>query len=184
MTKIYYVRHGQTNYNKKTLWAGVTNTRLTTEGIEQAKKTAKELKGVKFDAAYVSPLKRARDTFGFINKYHGLTPTIDIRVRERDFGDLEGKTAVEENSLVKRVDLYNFNKNSSFGYKVEKILDVDKRVRNFIESVAKKHKNETILVVAHGAIARHFNVYFNGMPKDGIIAKGPKNAEILIFNKK
>jgi broad specificity phosphatase PhoE len=97
---------------------------------------------------------------------------------------LEGKTAVEENSLVKRIELYDFKKNSSFGHKVEKILDVDKRVRNFIEEIGKKHKNQTVLVVAHGAIARHFSAYFNGLPKNKIIDKGPKNAEVLIFEKK
>jgi broad specificity phosphatase PhoE len=93
---------------------------------------------------------------------------------------LEGTTA-KEKSAVSKMDMYNFGLNSDFGLGVEKIKDVDKRVEDFIKEILIKYKNKNILVVAHGAIGRHFEAYFNGIPENGIILEGPKNAEVRIY---
>jgi len=203
MINIYYVRHGQTDMNQKGLWSGSSNAKLTTKGIEQATRAADELKDIKIDVAFISPLQRAIDTFDIINKYHNLTPIIDSRIKERSFGSLEGTSAIDASAIeknknepgfndilktvgrskVERSEMYDFNKNSDFGYNVEKIKDVDKRVRGFLDEITKKYQNKNVLVVAHGAIGRHFEVYFNGMPKNGIIVDGPKNAEVRIYSK-
>jgi len=203
MINIYFVRHGQTDMNQEYLWSGSSNAKLTAKGIEQANKTAKDLKDVKIDIAFVSPLQRAIDTFNIINKYHNLTPIIDNRIKERSFGNLEGTSAIDSSVIekdkdkpgfndilktigrtkVERNEMYDFNKNSDFGYNIEKIKDVDKRVKEFLDEIIKKYQNKNILVVAHGAIGRHFEVYFNGLPKDGIIVHGPKNAEVRIYSK-
>jgi broad specificity phosphatase PhoE len=93
---------------------------------------------------------------------------------------LEGTTS-KEKSAVNKVDMYNFSLNSDFELGVEKIKDVDKRVKDFIKEILFKYKNKNILVVAHGAIGRHFEAYFNGIPENGIILEGPKNAEVKIY---
>jgi alpha-ribazole phosphatase/probable phosphoglycerate mutase len=153
---------------------------LSEKGVEQAKATGNELADVKFAVAFVSPLKRAQKTFDYINEYHNLTPIIDKRIQERNFGELEGKSCGED-SLVKKADMYNFNLNSDFGYGIEKIEDTHKRVKSFIDEVLNKYEDKNILVVAHGAIGRHFEAYFHGIPEDGIILKGPNNAEVRIY---
>ncbi|MDR3249855.1 MAG: histidine phosphatase family protein [Mycoplasmataceae bacterium] len=181
MGKIYYVRHGKTEYNTKKLWSGTTNTQLTNEGKKQAKDTGEQLKKIKFDIAFVSPLQRAIDTFGFINKPHRLIPIIDKRIIERPLGKMEGTTNVEEDSLVKRTKLHNYKLNSDFGLKIEKIQVTDKRVKNFINEITKKHKNKNILIVAHGGIGRHFEAHFNGIPKNGVLPEESKNAEVRIY---
>jgi len=166
------------------------------------------LKDVKIDVAFVSPLQRAQDTFSFINKYHDLIPYIDPRIRERSFGKLEGFSCIEpsvleklkkddpqefirvnelakENGLSKvtRKDMYNWNENSDFGYNVEKIQDCQNRINDFLDDILKKYIDKNILVVAHGAVGRNFEVYFKGLPTNGIIEHGPKNAEVRIYTK-
>ncbi|MDR2568524.1 MAG: histidine phosphatase family protein [Mycoplasmataceae bacterium] len=182
MTKIYYVRHGQTDYNVKNIWAGSSNAKLTKEGKKQAQKTGEELKDVKFDVAFVSPLKRARKTFKYINKFHHLKPNVDERIKERNFGKLEG-TPAGETSPVSKQNMYNYDLNDDFGLGVEKIQDTNARVVNFIEYVLKNYEGKEVLVVAHGAIGRHFDAYFNGLPENHIMLKGPKNAECIIYKK-
>jgi len=61
---IYFVRHGQTYDNavKPEILSGHNKVKLTKAGIEQAKQTAQELKDVKFDICFCSPLKRAKQT--------------------------------------------------------------------------------------------------------------------------
>ena len=47
MTKIIFVRHGETDWNRENRTQGHTDTKLSKEGIEQAKKIAKRLKDEK-----------------------------------------------------------------------------------------------------------------------------------------
>ncbi|MGL4688013.1 MAG: phosphoglycerate mutase family protein, partial [Fusobacteriaceae bacterium] len=58
MLKIYFVRHGQTEWNKLSKFQGNKDSNLTTLGIEQAKKLGEKLfnDNLKFDKIYSSPL--------------------------------------------------------------------------------------------------------------------------------
>ena len=69
---IYFVRHGQTDYNSNKLYAGQKDVPLNKEGVKQAKQTAEQLKDLKFDICFCSPLLRAKQTLNEIlnlNKY-------------------------------------------------------------------------------------------------------------------
>ena len=59
---IYYVRHGETDYNKAYLIQGSIDAPLNEVGMEQAHQIALKLKDIKFAAIYCSPLRRARQT--------------------------------------------------------------------------------------------------------------------------
>ena len=62
MIKIYAVRHGETDGNKRGILQGWTDEPLNNKGRELAKITAEGLADVKFDKAYSSPLMRAYET--------------------------------------------------------------------------------------------------------------------------
>ena len=95
---IYYVRHGQTDYNIKNIFAGHLDVPLNEEGFKQAHKTAEELKDIKFDVCYCSPLIRAKQTCDEILKFHkGLKPIYDDRLKERFYGDMENKPVKDLN---------------------------------------------------------------------------------------
>ena len=59
---LYLVRHGQTDFNKGEIIQGISDIPLNGTGIQQARALAPKIKDLEFDAYYVSPLLRARQT--------------------------------------------------------------------------------------------------------------------------
>lgn len=90
------VRHGQSEWNKKNLFAGWTDVDLSGEGEREAVRAGQALKrkGLVFDLAFSSALKRAIRTMEIALQQMGLTdiPLIkDWRLNERHYGALQGQ---------------------------------------------------------------------------------------------
>lgn len=167
---ILFVRHGQTELNAKNIVAGANmDIPLNRTGRKQAKQTAEKLKDVKIDVALCSPMKRAKQTAKAILKYHKHTPIFyDERLRERDWGEFDGKS---EELLPENV----WHLDTELSESVERVDVLYERVKLFYEEVLEHYKNKTVLVVAHNGIARASGLYFKGMPKD-------KNFDIYSLN--
>jgi 2,3-bisphosphoglycerate-dependent phosphoglycerate mutase len=89
------VRHGQSEWNLKNLFTGWKDVGLTEKGIAEAKAAGERLKkkGLKFDIAYTSALKRAQHTLDLMLDelgQKGLKTEKDQALNERDYGDLTG----------------------------------------------------------------------------------------------
>jgi broad specificity phosphatase PhoE len=83
-TRVYIVRHAETEENKQKIIQGHLDTILNSEGEGQADLVAKALKDVPFDVAYSSDLKRATDTAKRILVHHsGVEVQTHIAIRER-----------------------------------------------------------------------------------------------------
>jgi probable phosphoglycerate mutase len=106
MPVLYYVRHGETDFNVQGRLQGRRDTLLNEHGRRQAAKSGALLKDLfardhkrpdEFD--YVSsPLKRARETMEVVRGSLGLEPRdyeIDDRLVEIAYGDWEGLTLAE-----------------------------------------------------------------------------------------
>jgi 2,3-bisphosphoglycerate-dependent phosphoglycerate mutase len=89
------VRHGQSEWNLKNLFTGWRDVDLTEQGVAEAKAAGKRLKerGIAFDVAYTSALKRAQRTLGLVLDemgQSGIPVHKDQALNERDYGDLNG----------------------------------------------------------------------------------------------
>ena len=91
--KIYLFRHGQTHYNKKGIFTGWKDSKLTSRGKKDAQKIGKKLKNKKFKAAFHTRLSRSKNTLNIVLKNHPEKKIIkeDNRIIERSYGILEGK---------------------------------------------------------------------------------------------
>ncbi len=169
---VYVVRHGQTDWNKAYLIQGRIDVPLNQTGVEQAKKTAENLKNVPLDMIFVSPLLRARQTADIINEGRSLPVFVDSRIQEQYYGRLEGKSRKEEEYLIQR---QCFFKRYPGG---ESYLDVAARVYSFLDEAKEKYRDKNILLVCHGGMSRVINTYFEDMGNEEFIAFALDNCEV------
>ena len=92
-TELWLIRHGETEWSLSGAHTGRTDIPLTEQGRKRAEKLRDYLKGTKFDAVFVSPMQRARETCAIAG--FGDVAKIDEGLREWDYGIYEGKTTKE-----------------------------------------------------------------------------------------
>lgn len=91
---VYFLRHGETPWNRaKILQGSISHVDLTDNGVRMAEETAKGLSaaGLLFGRIYTSPYLRARHTAEILSAGGaGPAPVVDSRLREMCFGRYEG----------------------------------------------------------------------------------------------
>jgi broad specificity phosphatase PhoE len=92
-TELWLVRHGETEWSLSGAHTSRTDIPLTEQGRKRAEKLRDYLKGTKFDAVFVSPMQRARETCAIAG--FGDVAKIEEGLREGDYGIYEGKTTKE-----------------------------------------------------------------------------------------
>ena len=78
-TRIFLVRHGETDWNQTHRFQGRIDVPLNREGKNQARALALTLKDEPLDAIYASPLARAIQTARVIKEFHPSTPLFEER---------------------------------------------------------------------------------------------------------
>ncbi|WP_030611783.1 histidine phosphatase family protein [Streptomyces sclerotialus] len=107
MTDFLLVRHGETVWHAENRYAGRTDVALTERGHAQAAELAAWAAGARIDAVVSSPLSRARLTAEPAAHALGLTPRIDERLVEVDFGRGDGLTRTEMREVFpERLDAF------------------------------------------------------------------------------
>lgn len=95
----YFIRHGESTSNERNIFAGILDVGLTAFGKLQARQAGQDIKkkGVKFDAVYVSHMRRARQTCEIALdvsqalKSPDIPVQVDHRISERSFGIFAGR---------------------------------------------------------------------------------------------
>lgn len=151
--KLYFVRHGETDWNERKRLQGWCNTSLNTRGAEQAKKLRERIlkEDLVFDVCYSSPLKRVLRTAEIITG--GEVPIIqDSLLKERGFGEMEGQLLEKWSDLG--VDIFDEELNAKV-YGIEPILTLQKRAKEFLDRVRRENNEEAqILIVSSGGIIK------------------------------
>ena len=173
---IYFVRHGQTDWNLANRLQGLADIPLNENGIKQAEETREKLKDIKFDVVFCSPLQRARKTCEIITNQN-KDIIFDDRIVERDLGDYQGLTKDECDMDL----LWKYETNPEIKY-AETLSEMENRVYEFLDEVTAKYPTENILIVCHGGVGVLFSSYFYGKPKDGNYMKYlSTNGQIFTF---
>lgn len=157
--KLYYIRHGQTDWNAEMRFQGQRDIPLNDFGRSQAKHNGEKLfekigkaEGIEFIS---SPLSRTRETMEIVRGAMGLPIdqySMDDRLIEISYGDFEGNTKPElkaanrEFFLSRKKDAWNFRPNNG-----ESQADTLVRIADWYASL-EDHK--TYVVTAHGAVGR------------------------------
>ena len=163
MTEILFIRHGETDCNKKHLYYGHLNPSLNETGINQLKNTKKKLEKMneKINIIFSSDLKRCRESLELLEIDKNIKQHFSENLRELNFGILEGKTYKEiENQFPHYV---NEMKNNWRNFKAEggeSLSDLQKRSVAKINKIKNEYKNKKILVVAHAGVIQSLISYY------------------------
>ena len=153
MTELLLIRHGETLWNQQGRMQGQHDSPLTALGLQQARQLARRLKDVVFAALYASDLGRAHQTARCIADATGHEIIADRDLRERSFGIFEGLT--NEEIKTRYPDHYAPFARRDPEYAMpegESASRFRKRCVERLESLARRHPDERIVVVTHGLV--------------------------------
>ena len=163
--KIWFVRHAQSEYNKKHLFTGWHDPDLTEKGVYAARELKNDLSSVDFDYVFSSPLKRAAETASLIvdSRYE---IKYDDRLKERSYGDWSGLNKSEIKEQVGEELFLSAGRGwSTKPPNGESLEDVSSRVSSFIETLP---LSGNLLVVSHGNTIRAISVLLGINKKEDI----------------
>lgn len=158
--RVILTRHGETEENLQGILQGHLPGKLSKEGISQAKMLAKRLKDEKIDYIFSSDLARAADTTKEIIKYHPETPVeFTQELRERNLGELQGKTKTELGiEKTRMVASWLENKDG------ETPKQMYNRAKRLVNNLAKRFIGKNILLVGHNGINKAIIASLLGKP--------------------
>jgi probable phosphoglycerate mutase len=164
---LYYVRHGQTDWNAEQRLQGQHDIPLNALGRAQAIQCGEILRGLflrdgrqagDFDY-FASPLSRARVTMELLRGQLGLDPDgyrTDVRLMELSFGRWEGFTPAE--LQVREAEAYAARERDKWNFVLpggESYAQLIIRVRAWHQTIARD-----AVVSAHGGVARALLAHF------------------------
>ena len=155
MTKIVFVRHGQTEWNLSMRYQGHTDINLTELGQKQAQCVAARLAKEPLTAIYASDLTRAKDTALAIAVPHQLTIQTKENLREINFGAWEGlKYEAIHSRWPAEMDQLFRTPGDVVIPEGETFEALQERVTGALQEIIAAHPAETVAVVSHGGAIR------------------------------
>ena len=165
-TVLLFVRHGQSEANRKGIFAGGTEYPLTELGHKQAEIMMKfVVEKYKIDAVYSSDLCRASDTAEKVANKLGLSVNTDIRLREIDGGIWNGMTFYDISQKYKtEFDMWRTDLSKVHPPEGENVYDVQKRALEAIADICEKEKGKTVFIATHRVLLRTVQCKWEGRP--------------------
>ena len=173
--QVYFMRHGQTNYNRLKLCNDdpSRDVHLTTAGKQQAQTVALRLKSIKIQRIFTSELPRCYQTATIVNQYHQVRieclPALnDIR------SGFDGQPVADYQHAI-ATDPLHLRINGG-----ESLLDHKTRVITFLHWLQQQAES-TILVVAHEETLRVIAAHFQQLDDETMTQLNFGNCEYLKF---
>ena len=176
---VFFVRHGQTDWNLKRLLQGRDEIPLNETGLSQAAWVAEKIKeacegtALKFDKVVSSPLCRASVTASKIACAIGCDDfSTDERLIERDFGEISGK-AYDMNAKY-------ITGNDEDVSGLEPVEGVYMRMHSFVTENALPGKK--IIAVSHGSATGVFTAVTKKAPLAENARRVLQNCHMVVFS--
>lgn len=182
--KIYFVRHGETEWNVKKIFQGIKDSPLTEKGESQARKLKEKLNEIDFDYFYSSSLGRTVQTLKILTEDRKNIILKEIKdFREINMGEMEGvpREEFERRYPVQFNNLWRNGKDyDPSEFKGENFQEVLDRVKQGLKFLTENHKDgDNILVVSHGIA---LEAIFASINKEGVETfserKVPENTSV------
>ncbi len=152
--RLYLVRHGETESNRRGLALGQDDVPLNEHGLWQAERVGRALASEPLVAVYSSPLRRAQDTAQAVAGHHGREVQVEERLIEMDVGEVEGLPFDEVRKrypdlLEKWVSGSGPTQTMPGG---ERLVDVQERAWALVNELSARHGDEVTAAVSHNFV--------------------------------
>ena len=151
MTRLLLIRHGEPEDDARGRCYGRLDVGLSSAGVEAATRLARGLRDVELAAVYTSPRRRAAQTAAALHP----APIVDDRLRELDFGELEGRRYDEIAS--ERPAFYEAWMETPTRVRFpggESYAELRARVDAAVAEIVAARRGQTCALVAHGGVVR------------------------------
>lgn len=153
MTRVYLVRHGQTEWNRELRFRGRADIPLNENGHKQASAIADTLKDKGINAIYTSPLRRSIETARLVAVVFHIETTTVQGLIDINYGEWEGlaydevrqRYATVYREWEERPDLVTFPNGESLD-------DVRRRAFSAFTEIVEKNRGKSILIIPHRVI--------------------------------
>lgn len=148
------VRHAATDHTARGLLCGRLDPELNEEGWQQATALVSSLVNEEFTRISVSPAKRCLETIEHISTAKAITPLIDSRLMECDFGEWEGLTFAQAQANSPAHFEQWLVDTAIAPPRGESFDAVHDRARQVIAEYSRTHVGERVLVCTHASVIR------------------------------
>jgi len=149
--KYYILRHGEALSNVMKVsssWPEKFKNPLTKHGKEVIMAVAEILKDKRIDDIFTSDLLRTKQTAEIVGKELNIRAKFDKRLREIDFGNMNGRPAKDLDVAFKKESL----RISRAMPRGENYQEVVKRGFAFLKDMEKRFTGKNILIVSHESL--------------------------------
>ncbi|WP_287985373.1 histidine phosphatase family protein [Diaphorobacter sp.] len=152
-TRLIAIRHGETAWNVDTRIQGHLDIPLNDTGLWQARQLARALASEPLSAIYASDLQRAHATARAIAEATGAPLVPEPALRERSFGQLEGRTFAEiEAELPEQARRWRQRDPHFAPEGGETLVQLRERIAATTHRLAAQHTGGLVVLVAHGGV--------------------------------
>jgi 2,3-bisphosphoglycerate-dependent phosphoglycerate mutase len=171
VTELLFIRHGETDWNRRQCFQGQIDVPLNGNGQEQARRLGARLASEPHDLLFSSDLSRAQQTAAPVATAWGLQPVLVPGLREQKFGEWEG---LDFPAIQQRyASLWPLWLEQDADFAVpggESLNQFHARVMGAVKELASQHVGRRLAVVTHGGVLDMLWRTANGLPLTGLRA--------------
>ena len=144
MVMIVFESHATTRDNEFDIASGTNDIELSKLGFRQAEDLGKRYAGENFDAIFCSDLQRSYRTAEIAFGNRDFKIIRDVRLREADYGNLNGAQKSEVDPVKKDYIDKPFPEGESY-------KDMTAKMRSFLADLLKHYDGKRVMIVGHRA---------------------------------
>ena len=153
LTRICFVRHGETDWNAEKRIQGQTDIPLNETGRAQALAMAFNAAHASFKAIYSSDLARAAETARALAQREDLEVKWLPQLRERHYGIFQGITAAEGAGRYPEAYQHYLARHPDYDFETgESMTQHVSRVHEAVDWMVRHHAGQTIAAVTHAGV--------------------------------
>ncbi len=164
-TRLFLVRHGETEWNAAQIFQGHLDSPLTPRGKEQAAQLARRLAAEKIAAVYSSDQGRSMQTAQAVASILGLSVAPRKELREIDCGEWTGESYQQVKARWPR-EYANWRSRPHLHRMPggESVAQVLQRGLRLTEEIRQRHRGTAVCAVTHNTVVRALVCHLQGWP--------------------